>query len=142
MTITTAPAVLLRDSLISAGLGVLPSAGGSWPVYVSNLPDDPRQALCVYDTTSATDGRYQTTGEVVTHPGFQIRIRAASYADGWAKAAAVCNHLDSVQNESVSGYTLLAVTRQGEPLSLGVEPDSQGNQRFYGFTINGIFSLG
>jgi hypothetical protein len=142
MTITTAPAVVLRNSLISAGLGVLPSAGGSWPVYVSNLPDSPRDSLCVYDTASSADGRYQTTGETITHPGFQIRIRSASYADGWAKAAAVCNHLDTVANESLSGNTLAAVTRQGEPLSLGVEPDSQGNQRFYGFTINGTLTLG
>ena len=145
MTVTISPAVLLRDSLVTAGEGTLPSTAGAWPVFVSILPQDDNEktdALCIYDTTGERDGRYQTTGETITHPGVQVRIRAASYPTGWAKAMAIVAHLDQILRETVQGYTLHAVTRAGPPLSLGIEPDGGSeNQRWYAFSANATLTV-
>lgn len=145
MTVIVSPAVLLRDSLVTAGVGTLPSAAGVWPVFVSMLPQDANEktdAICVYDTAGERDGRYQTTGETITHPGVQVRVRAGSYPTGWAKAMAIVAHLDQITRETVQGYTLHAATRAGSPLSLGMEPDGgSGNQRWYAFTVNATLTV-
>lgn len=135
-------AELLRQSLVTATIGTLPSADAAWPIFVNHMPDTPDNAICVYDTAGTTDGRNQRTGATIDHPGFQVKVRSKDHPTGYPKIKAIAAHLDSIKREqvAVSGddYTIHAATRRGTILPLGQEPDKK---RRDAFTVNGITTV-
>ena len=148
-TLTHSPAQIIRELLVQLELGVLPSDGGSWPIYVSSIPDSPDNVITIIDTLGFSDGRIQTDGEAVEHPGFQVTVRAANHQTGWEKA----NDIRVVLSETVlhntvsildnvgtgeSIYTVHAVSKIGGIIALGKElPTSKRNL----FTINAVVAL-
>lgn len=138
------PAEIVYQLLLD--LGVVEESA-SWPLFVTFLPDPPDtdpEAVCVYDTAGAQDGRLMATGERIDHPGFQIRVRGRQYASTWRKADAIAKALDGVQRVSVAfssgqSYTVHNVSRTGQVLSLGM--DDQDTHRCYHFTINGVLTV-
>ena len=149
MTLTHSPAQIIRDLLVDLGLGVLPSAGGDWPIFVTSIPDSPDSIIAVIDTLGTRDGRHQPTGEAAEHPGIHIEIRDANYQDGWEKANAVRVALsETILRNTVSiednigtgttGYLVYAVTKISGIIPLGKElPTSKRHL----FTINAVVAL-
>jgi hypothetical protein len=139
--INNSSAELIRWSIVDGGLGTNPSSGSAWPVFVGHMPDEPDNAICVYDTTGTIDGRVQSNGETIEHPGWQVRVRATDHPTGYPKIANIRNHLDAVLRQGVVintfSYTIQAITLTGGVQSLGQEPD--GTRR-NNYTINGIIT--
>ncbi len=139
--IYNSPAELIRWSIVDDGLGSNPGDGSAWPVFVGHMPDEPDNAICVYDTAGTPDGRVQRGGETIEHPGWQVRVRSVDHPTGWPKITNIRNHLDSVNRQGVVidtySYTIQAVTLTGGIQSLGQEPD--GTRR-NNYTINGIIT--
>ena len=113
----------------------------NWPVFISRLPKSPIAALCVYDSIVALDGRIQQSGEVIEHPGIQIRVRDDKYPDGYAKAKEAREALDGfkktiVTHDSIS-YTIHTVKRTTGILPLGENPETSAME----FTINAIITI-
>lgn len=135
------PAEVLRVALVAYAVGVLPSAGGDWPIYVGHLPDEPDDAICVYDTGGVRNGRLQGSGTSIEKPGWQIRVRADAHTDAHAKMKEVQGILDTIRRLQVVvggvGYTIAAVTQTSGVLSLGQEPDAK---RRIAFTLNGTLT--
>lgn len=135
------PADVLRNIMVADAQGTLPSAAGAWPIHTGGMPNDPDAAICIYDTAGQNDGRLMT-GETITHPGIQVRVRAADYPTGFAKIKALRNYLDALHNESILlatvTYTVAAYKHRGSIISLGQEPD---NKRRIGFTTNGQLTI-
>lgn len=133
------PAQIVAALLVAKGLGTDPAGGGAWPVFHAGEPQSPDQVLTVYDTTPKDDGRSQLSGEVFQHYGFQCRIRAATHAAGWAKAAAVRTALDQsvyYAHVTVDGTEYLIEGVSGtNVLTLGKESPSSKRSLF---TVNGI----
>lgn len=134
-----APSNLIRQHLIEAGLS--PAAQAPWYCYVSFLPNDPDNALCVFDTPGRPDGRIMRTGEQIIHPGVQIMVRSKTYLEGWKKTRQIATKLDEVRQISIaleSGvpYTLVNVSRQGDIFPLGM--DEADDRRRYRFVINAM----
>lgn len=119
------PAGQIADLLVRKGLGMFPAANVSWPIYISSLPDDPADAISVYDTTGTEEGRLMATGQRIEHPGIQIRVRAANYQDGWNRSRAIALFCDRLYRESVIPNdfgSLLSSIRRNQVNDIGPEP--------------------
>lgn len=140
----TPPSDIVYQWLLEQGFVSNPEDSGvpTWPCYVSSLPEDDSvstEAVCVYDTTPALDGRLQSTAEQIIHYGIQIKVRSLNYAEGWSKIHSIAEALDTVkrvtvQIESGVSYMLEAATRISGPLSIGTDPSSAKLSRQ--FTVN------
>lgn len=136
-------AEVLREVLATAGVCVRPSANeaATWPCYVGHLPKTPDNAVCIYDTGGYRAGRIQTTGETLSKPGWQVRVRATGHSVGAARMHLIQNALDGILRDSVMidgvAYTVQAVTQVGTVIPLGLEPDGARVQ----FTLNGTITF-
>ncbi len=142
----TSPAFILASYVIAEGIGSMtdPVDNSDWPLYVSYTPDndDVKTDLGVmYDTSPLKDGRI-SEGEVINHFGIQLKIRTDNHVQGYVKAEEIANALDEVLNDSIiinsNEYLIHNVSRQGAPISLGVEKGTK-NRRL--FTVNFLVTM-
>lgn len=140
------PAEILREALVDVKEGMLPSKykGGnnSWPIFVGHLPEEPDNAVCIYDTTGVRDGRIQESGENIDHPGFQVRVRGKDHPTAYKKIKEIQDAITLFSmTEAVIGiytYKIHSATRTGTIISLGQEVD---RKRRAEFTLNGILTI-
>lgn len=146
--LTHSPAQIIRFLLIAAGGGVLPSNGGSWPIFAWQEPDQPDNVATLYDTSGKMDGRVHD-GEQQQHEGVQLRVRSAIANDGNNKIRALVEILDkqvlntlvvcnNVPGPGTSSYRVHSVTRPGTILSIG--KDTPTTKRAI-FTCNLLVSV-
>ena len=129
------PSEIIQNLIVDLGLGVLPSAGGSWPVYRASIPDAPDNVITVIRTAGRLQGRRQPTGETIEHYGIQITIRGTTPTIGDTKARAIADAFDtSVLRDSVTissnVYVVQAITRASGPIPLGDESPESKRQIF------------
>lgn len=117
-----------------------PTRSNQWPIYISHMPDGddaPGDCVAIYDTTGFLDGRYMETGQVVEHPGVQIKVRATDYGTGWAKAKEIATDFRQIRKTEVVlegiTYKVHSITSRTPILVLGVEG---GTNRRELFSIN------
>lgn len=141
--LTHSPADVIRHLLVNLGGGVLPSAGGSWPIYVDSEPDTPDSVITLYDTAGIIQGRTHIDGEIQEKHGILVRVRAASHTTGYTKARAIAVLMDETAKRDIvtiggTNYFVNAITRTTDVIRLGKnKPTSNRNL----FTINAIVSL-
>jgi len=146
-SIAHSPADILRHLLVDDSIGVLPSVGGTWPIYVANEPNSPDSVITIYDTVGQNTGRFQDNGEIQTRHGVQIRLRDPNHTDGYIKANEITEHLDKQidwKNVTISSttYTIFSVSRTTDVIPLGMETEEQTviSKRNI-FTINALITL-
>lgn len=138
------PGDITRWLLIGLGLGADPEESTVWPIFATSEPDAPDNCLTLYDTTGSDDGSSMIDGELYTHHGVQVRIRAATHSGGgYAKASAIRHALaELVHDETVhvgaTTYLVQCYARIGEVLTLG--KDAPNSKRSL-FTLNATVSL-
>lgn len=135
-------AEVLRAALVAAGVCSLPGRKvGEWPGYVGHMPKMPDNAVCVYDTAGWRTGRIQKTGESLSKPGWQVRVRAAGHREGVTKMHEIQNALDGILRDPVTidsvAYTVQATTQVGTVIPIGLEPEGTRTQ----FTLNGTITF-
>jgi hypothetical protein len=135
----TSPAKILRQLLIDLNVA---GEGTNWDIYYSNMPDNPNNCICIYDTLPINNGRIQLTGEQVVHPGIMIHIRHSDYEDGYKKALSLCETLDEgIYTDTVEieeeFYLVHAFCKRNGPNSMGRDPIS--NRLL--FSINGQITI-
>ena len=135
--LTDTPASVIANYITGMALMTVPSASGDWPLYVSNLPDQPDSAGAVLNTTPVKDGRAMQGGGIVQHYGVQITVRSLDEEIGWDKCNILAGQLAAVHNAETilngDTYIIRNVTMVGGVNSLGVEP---GTKRRRVFTMN------
>lgn len=144
---THSAAQILRNYLIDEGVfGDVDDSALEWPVYLGHMPDSdslPSEIAAIYDPGEQDDGRIMRTGENITHPLVQIKVRALDYAEGYAKAKEAIATLRAVLRESVtidaSNYTVQSVSPRGGVVSLGLEPVAK--KRRHLFTANFLTTI-
>lgn len=109
---------IVRRVLIDLGLGVLPSAGGAWPIYAHTEPQDGDNIIVVIGTSPEINAHIQIDGDVEQYHGIQILVRSSNDEVGGVKAYAVEAALNAVLNQTVSysGHTFQvqsAIKRSG-----------------------------
>lgn len=137
------PSDIVRWLLIGIGQGTDPTASGAWPVCVEEA-DLPDSLIVVSDTQGRMDGRIMHTGEQDSHPGVQVKVRAATRRLARAKANQVAIALDEgvLRNAVTIGantYCVQSVSRTGDILSIGKEVGSGSKRSLY--TINCVISV-
>lgn len=130
------PAEIIRHLLVDLQLG---NYNGAWPVSIAIAQPLPDAAIIVYDTAGKLDGRLMATGEVISHPGVQIRIRGPIYPDTWGKAFAIAEKLSEVNRSLVAvasdkAYLVVSLNQEGDILPLGLV--TEGDRTNHNFTVN------
>jgi len=142
----SSPAFILSEYIINEISALTnPDNNGEWPLYTNYMPDgDDVESDCaaMYDTAGILNGRLMRTGEVIKHPGLQLRLRSLGGEIGYAKIEGVALSLDSIAGETlvVSGSTfkILNMRRTTEIIPLGLE---RGTKRRFLFTVNYLVTL-
>jgi len=121
-----------------------PSDEDDWPLYVSSMPDgDNVKTNCgaIYDTAGVLDGKL-SSGEVIQHPGIQIRIRSDNYEMGYAKIEKIALTLDDICWNTITigedSYLLQNISRTTPVVPLGSE---RGYKRRFSFTVNFLCTI-
>jgi hypothetical protein len=131
-----APSLVLKEILIDEG--VFAEHTGSWPLFVSSLPDMDNAGV-LYDTAGTAVNRDLTTGEYAFAHGFQLKVQAGDYSAGYSKACTALQYLESVKWKEVviDKETILinSVTLTSPILFIG---HSQDKRRLNMFTLNGL----
>ena len=112
--------------------------------FVSFLPDDPENAICIYDTAGKIDGRIMQNGDQIEHPGIQVRVRGPVYPDVWNKAEAIALAFDAQKRVVVhvgpsNTKVVLNISRTGAIVPMGIE--QVGDRRRHNFTINAMVTI-
>jgi len=136
--------ILAAYIINSLSLMTNPSDGDNWPLYISSMPDgDDVEVNCgsIYDTVGILDGKL-SNGEVIQHPGIQLRIRSDNYEIGFAKIEAIALALDDVSWDTVEvnaiAYLLQNISRTTSIVPLGSE---RGTKRRFIFTTNFLVTI-
>jgi hypothetical protein len=137
-------AEIVRQLLINLNQGTDPALGAQpWPVFDSNEPDSPDNAITVYDTQGQDDGRSSLDGEVWSHPGFQIRVRSLGFSVGWKKASAIrvalaTQAINVTVTIGTASYWIPNIAKIGQVLRIGKEKPQALRDIF---TLNALVAL-
>lgn len=121
-------AEIIAKVLISLGLGNV-TTSSIWPIFSTNEPNVPDNCITVYDTAGLSDGRIMH-GEATYHAGFMVRVRSKDHPTGWVKVEQIRQALaESVYDRTVligvTTYMVQSITRFGQSIPLGKDPDSK-----------------
>lgn len=129
------PANILRWLLISEGYGTRPilavtqGAPVGWPIGYSESPNQPDNAIWLIDSTGQADGDCQPDGEVQTHYGFQVLLRATDETTGARKMNDIYVFFSRLERKRVVvdrlPYLVDNVSKISNIIPLGSEPGSK-----------------
>lgn len=137
-------AQLLVPYLVSKGVASNPGTGNLWPAYINFLPEQPDEALCVFDTVGEVQGREMRGGQWLEKPGIQIMIRAKTNANGVNRGLKIINALKELYMFNVTltsptkQYQIHSFQRTSPTYPLGQE---EGGSRLL-YTLNGLITYG
>lgn len=132
-------ALILANGWASQG-GAYPL--GQWPLYISGEPPSPDSCVTVFSTEGQGDARLMPNGQVIEHPGIQIRVRSPDFNTGRSYleglkinlAEKIVRYVVSVgPGTSTNQYMVYAVTKFGRILEIGKEAS---HSRRSIFTLN------
>lgn len=138
---TTPPGKVIRAWLILHNFGVAgPTA--AYSVFSPSMPESPDECIAVANTTPVLDGALLETGEVIQHPGIQIKIRSKSHDPGWVKGKQIENAICGIRNELVTVTGLGTFLVQNFHLTSGLmyAGVEEQNKRPW-FTLNGTLTI-
>ena len=96
-------------------------------VYKSAMPDEPNEAVCLYEYGGA--GPHLThTGIGYRNPALQAVVRAMDYQTARSRIETIYLLIASLSNDQLGGTMVLDATPNQEPFPLG-PVDSQGRIR-------------
>ena len=89
-------------------LGSIPSqepiGPDDWPIYVSQEPDYPDNAIMVFDTSPVLQGRVHNDGEVQERHGIQVVVRGVNEESSGRKMREVSHKFDVSKNPGDGVY--------------------------------------
>lgn len=123
--LTYSPADVIRQLLIDLALAN-DFDSLTWPAFSAQEPSSPDNLITVFDTPSVEEGRIHVSGEKAEHHGVQVRVRANTHTEGFAKARAIAVGLDTQVYQATvhvvaAQYLVHSVNRSGGVISLGKE---------------------
>lgn len=108
----SSPAAQAQSLLVTASIGVLGGAVGSWPIFVGRLTTEPHAQIALYDAP----GEAPNPKWLLDFPYFQAIIRGAvdDYGGAYLKAKAVKDALLGMDPQVVDGDRWDGVTGLGD----------------------------
>lgn len=115
--------------------------GTGYEVYTGTMPPTGQHNIALYDTSGRIDNHSQHDGTVYEHCGFQVRIAAPTYAQGYEKAKSLMDALVALSQQAVEedelDYTIHCITITSSIMSIGQASPSRAAE----FTFNGLLSF-
>lgn len=145
MSVEHTAARVLTQYLIGTGVVSAPNTNKVWPAFYNRMPENPDNAVAIYDTTGRMDGREMPTKRVASHPGIQVRIRAKSYDVAAEQGFAIVRKLDEILRATVTitetgqpnkQYLLNNVQRTSDLIPIGREESGMREL----ITVNGVIT--
>ena len=121
------PAAIIARLLIDTGYGDEESnVLADWPMYIGSDPDMPDNVLVMHDMPGVDHGRMSVTGKRGEHHGVEIKIRALTHQQGYAKSREIAIGMDkSIYQETVNldgtSYLIHSINRTTDVIALGKE---------------------
>jgi hypothetical protein len=132
------PSQAIRHVLINQNL-VSDSPNADWRCVLLRLPDGvgvKDNILAIVEAEGAVDGRYVSTGEVISYPRIRILCRATSYAEGYALMQRISDIVDMLSDYPVTIGTEKATIRQTSRSSGIVSTGLDATMRRYHFSLD------
>lgn len=137
-----APSEYIKQAFLAAGLVTdgAQDPKGIWACYLSSMPPEPDNSVCIYDTMGIKDGRYMKdeNGGVLVHPGVMVHVRSQGYVAGWNKGNQLIRAIDLVKNSTYTvggiSQTITSINRNNGVIPMGSE--TIGTKRRDMFSIN------
>lgn len=129
-------AQIVSRLLIGLGVAVTRTSSlPSWSISVNSEEDAPDDVITVYDTGARSWGRSQTTGDQLSHPAVQIRVRGRDQKTAYDRAKLIATKLDrNVNHVSVtvgsSTYCVQSISRVPGILFFGKESETSQRRIF------------
>lgn len=121
---------IIQSLLVDLKLGTDPGDELPWPAFIG-LPNDPSEAIGVFDFPLPTQGRIQKTGETISFDGIQIRVRSNSYVSGQRLMHQIRTKLDTVRRKEISvdhnRYEISGVHQMRSPAFIGEDENDRKN---------------
>ena len=135
------PARILQQLLIDKYVVTDPDNDLAWPCFHSQMPDDPDDAVAVYNTEGRVQGRTHYDKITTVKYGIQVAVRTNNHEAGYLKMEYIKHELEEVERRSVtiddSTYKVQAVHLTSPILDLGKEQESSRHR----YTLNAIASI-
>ncbi len=99
------PAYILFLYLVEEGFITKSSQKKNWKGSYATMPPLSQESpgmVCLMDMGGNKDGRLMGSGETITHPAIQLRVRHADYNQAFKKISEIVNHLDTLHKQTVS----------------------------------------
>lgn len=134
------PADILTARIEALPVAIVGTALG-WPVTVNRMPEDGDKRIAISDTQPVPDGRLMA-GEVIEHPGVQVRVRATIDRVAYHMATKLALAIDEIKRIAVMmpdgrTYRIDNASRKGGIIRLGPEP---GTNRYH-YTVNAALTI-
>lgn len=109
---------------------------------VQSVPPTPDLFVTITDFDGHTNGRLLRTGEHVTHPGIQVRVRTRDFPTAHDKTIEILRALEAVKGVAVAGrnsttYRFDSFTMTSLPTMILIEEQA----RRHTFVLNGTVTL-
>ena len=117
------PAFDLATKLQTLGFGTIAAESGV-SIAVSTEPDAPDECITVYDTGGAGPDTHEMD---LLRPTIQVRVRARTYAAGYARMRAIQIALIAILSETLDTYKFIMVQPISDILAIGRDE----NDRFH-----------
>lgn len=104
--------------LASQGAGLVAYGGeDKWNISYGREPATPRNTVTIYDTGGAGP---ETDEMNLYRPSIQVRVRAKSFDEGWAKSFAIMSLLIPIAGLSINQSRYVGVTPSTEITHIGM----------------------
>jgi hypothetical protein len=129
------PAEIVQACLVALDLVIVPMeynelvpfvqqpGDGSTVCYISSMPDDDDQAVCVKNSIGLDFGQTMNTGKYIIHPGIQIEVRSLYDSPGYALTQKIANAIQGINNNTVvfngQTYYVQNIYRVGSIVTFG-----------------------
>jgi hypothetical protein len=95
------PAAIFGAALVEAGVVSSYGFGSDWPIFISFIPDEPDNAVVIFDTTPVNERRVHQ-GSFRRQYGLQLLIRAENAVDGRTKAGELYEEIITIRNRDLT----------------------------------------
>lgn len=119
-----------------------------WFPFLAFLPEGTPakdRAISVTDYSGLPDGRILRTGEVIEHPGIQIRVRSRRYEEGYSKIKAIQTTMDAIlrrlvqikddKGDVLETWLVVSASRTSGIMPMGYDPKGKTYHLSINYTV-------
>jgi len=98
----------IKDLLVAGGLGLTLGTN----LFISRLPDSPKDAVCLYDTSSSPADNFVSGDDPLYRDSVEVMVRNINYSTGYTLAQNIAEFLNGKNNFSLNNsfYQMIALS--------------------------------